>query len=187
MHPSRADLDAGLPLVLESPKDDGVVEMIVQRPSVGAREVVDVARLDVKQGLVGDNWLGRGNPRTPDGLADPEAQITVMNARAADLVAQGRLRWPLAGDQIYVDLDLSLENLPPGTRLAIGAAVIEVTAKPHTGCAKFVERFGVDAMKFVNAPVGRALNLRGINAKVVQAGEVRVGDSVKKRAASGMP
>jgi MOSC domain-containing protein YiiM len=106
-------------------------------------------------------------------------QINIMNARATALVAGSKDRWPLAGDQLYVDLDLSGANLPPGTRLAIGSAVLEVTSQPHTGCAKFVARFGLDAMKFVNSPVGRELNLRGINAKVVTAGTIRVGDDVR--------
>ena len=103
-----------------------------------------------------------------------------MSSRAAALVAGDRERWPLAGDQLYVDLDLSDENLPPGTRLALGSAVLEVTDEPHTGCKKFTARFGLDAMVFVNSPVGRALNLRGINARVVESGTVRVGDAVTK-------
>src|SRR4029453_12846283 len=126
--------------------------------------------------LVGDNWRARGNPRRPDRLAHPEAQVTIMGSRAAALVAQARDRWALAGDQLFLDLDLSGANLPAGTRLAIGSAVLEVTAEPHTGCAKFVSRFGVDAMKFVNSSIGRELNLRGINTRVLVPGVIRVGD-----------
>jgi MOSC domain-containing protein YiiM len=107
-------------------------------------------------------------------------QLNVMNARAVALIAREEGRWALAGDQLYVDLDLARDNLPPGTRLAIGNAVIEVTAQPHIGCGKFVQRFGVEAMKFVNGTFGRQLNLRGINAKVVQPGIIRVGDTVTK-------
>lgn len=178
-HRALAELEAGLPHVRTSPRDDGAVAMIVRRPKVGQREVVDEGRLDPAAGLVGDNWKGRGNFRTR-GPADPAVQVTLMNARAAALVARAPERWPLAGDQLYVDFDLSGEHLPAGTRLAVGTAVLEVSAEPHTGCAKFVARFGVEAMKFVNSPVGRSLNLRGINARVLQAGVVRVGDQVRK-------
>src|SRR5207247_88617 len=135
---------------------------------------------DLREGLVEDNWRTRGSSRTVDGSSHPEMQLNLMNARVIALVAQERERWPLAGDQLYLDLDLSSENLPPGTRLALGSAVIEVTAEPHTGCQKFVARFGREAMQFVNSPVGRQLNLRGINAKVVQPGVIRVGDVARK-------
>ena len=154
--------------------------MIVRRPSVGAREELDEAQLDVVEGLVGDTWRVRKSKRTADGSAHPDMQINIMNARVADLVAHGRGRWALAGDQLFIDLDLTAANLPPGTRLAIGSAVIEVTSEPHTGCGKFIERFGVDAGKFVNSALGRELNLRGINAKVVQAGTIRLGDRARK-------
>jgi MOSC domain-containing protein YiiM len=103
-----------------------------------------------------------------------------MNARVIDLVAREKDRWSLAGDQLFIDLDVSAENLPPGTRLALGSAVIEVTNQPHTGCKKFAARFGLDALKFVNSPVGRQLQLRGVNARVRQAGVIRIGDLVKK-------
>ena len=136
--------------------------------------------LDPAEGLVGDTWNVRKSMRTPDGSPHPDMQLNVMSARAAALVAQDKARWPLAGDQLFVDLDLSPENVPPGTRLAVGTAVIEVTDQPHTGCGKFVERFGVDAMKFVNSSLGRQLQLRGINARVVKPGAIRVGDLVKK-------
>lgn len=179
-HLTTAELEAGLDRIRQSPSDHGTVEMIVRRPATGAREVLDVGELDVVDGLVGDTWKDRASKRTPDGSPHPDMQINLMNARVIDLVAQGRDRWPLAGDQFFVDLDLSEANLPPGTRLTIGTAVLEVTREPHTGCNKFVERFGLDAVKFVNAPLGRALHLRGINARVVQPGEVRPGDAIRK-------
>jgi hypothetical protein len=150
--------------------------MIVRRPAVRAREVIEEGELDVAEGLVGDNWRQRSSNRTVDGSPHPDMQLNVISSRVAALVAQVKERWQLAGDQLYVDLDLSAANLPPGTQLAIGSAVIEVTSQPHTGCSKFVERFGVDAMKFVNSPLGRELNLRGINARVVKPGKIRVGD-----------
>ena len=168
-----AELEAGLEEIRRSPPGEGTVELIVRRPAEGEREVLEEATLDQVQGLVGDSWLQRGSSSTGDGSANPAAQITVMNARTAALVAGDRRRWPLAGDQLYVDLDLSIQNLPPGTRLAVGSAVLEVSAEPHTGCAKFSARFGSDALRFINAPVGRALRLRGLNAVVVEGGQVR--------------
>ena len=179
-HLTMKELEAGLDDIRRSPKDEGALELIVRRPNLGERESLTEGELDVAQGLVGDTWSTRGSRRSRDGLAHPEMQINVMNSRVIALVAQARERWHLAGDQLFVDLDLSGENLPPGTRLAVGSAVIEVTPEPHTGCEKFVSRFGVDAMKFVNSPLGRELNLRGINAKVVQPGVIRVRDLAKK-------
>ena len=179
-HLTTEELDAGLDEIRRSPKDEGVLELIVRRPSVGEREVLDEGRLDVTEGLVGDTWSSRGSRRSNDGLAHPDMQLNIMNSRVIALVAQERERWHLAGDQLFMDLDLSLDNLPPGTQLAVGSAVIEVTPEPHTGCQKFVSRFGLDAMKFVNSPLGRQLNLRGINAKVVQPGTIRVRDVAKK-------
>jgi MOSC domain-containing protein YiiM len=169
-----AALEAGLPSIREAPRDAGTLELIVRRPAVEEREVLAEAQLDPELGLVGDNWLERGSSL--------DAQLTLMNARLAALVARERERWPLAGDQLYVDLDLSAENLPPGTLLEIGEAQIEVTEKPHTGCGKFVRRFGVDALKFVNTPLGRDLRLRGMYARVVVGGTVRVGDRIRKAA-----
>jgi hypothetical protein len=175
-----AELEAGLEYIRQAPREQGTLKLIVRRPAVDAREVLDVGQLDAVTGLVGDTWQTRGSSRTEDGAAHPDMQLNIMNARAIALLTQEPARWPLAGDQLYVDLDLSEENLPPGTRLAIGSAVIEVTAQPHTGCKKFMARFGADALKFVNSPTGRALHLRGINAKVVQSGEIHTGDIVQK-------
>jgi hypothetical protein len=179
-HLVMIELQAGLDRIRRSPKDAGVLELIVRRPKTGARELLQEGRLELVEGLVGDNWRTRGSFLTTDGLAHPDMQLNIMNSRVAALVAQHPDRWALAGDQLFVDLDLSDENLPPGTRLALGSAVIEVTKQPHTGCAKFVERFGLDAMKFVNSEEGKRLHLRGINARVVLPGVVRVGDLVKK-------
>ena len=151
------------------------MKLIVRRPAVSEREVLEVGELSVTDGLVGDTWNRRGSARTGDGLPHPEMQLNIMNSRVIALVAQDTERWPLSGDQLFLDMDLSADNLPSQTRLALGSAVIEVTAQPHTGCKKFVERFGLDAVKFVNSTVGRELNLRGINARVVQAGVIRVG------------
>jgi MOSC domain-containing protein YiiM len=173
------DLDAGLDEVRNSPKDDGRVELIVRRPAEKQREVVDEARLDLADGLVGDSWNVRGSKHN-GGRPDPNRQLTLMNSRAAALVAGTTDHGGLAGDQIYVDFDLSGANVPPGTRLRVGNAVVEVSDAPHTGCAKFSARFGLDALRFVNSKAGRELNLRGINTKIVEGGTVRTGDPVRK-------
>ena len=177
-HRTTAELEAGVADVRRSPRARGTLELVVSRPAVDERAVLDEARFDTTVGLVGDNWLTRGNKLRDDGSADPDGQITVMNARAAALFAGTRDRWPLAGDQLFVDLDLSDRHLPAGARLQIGTAVLEITAKPHLGCVKFAIRFGSDARRFVNSPVGRELNLRGINARVVEPGVVHAGDEV---------
>jgi hypothetical protein len=179
-HLSTAELEAGLSDVRDSPSDGGTVELIVRRPAVGEREALAEAALDVDTGLAGDTWPVRGSKRTADGSSHPDMQLTVMNSRAALLVAQEPERRMLAGDQLYADLDLSPANLPPGTRLAIGSAVIEVTDQPHLGCAKFAARFGKDAWRFVNSRAGRELRLRGLNARVVVSGTVRPGDTIRK-------
>jgi len=171
--------EARLDEVRAAPADHGRVELIVRRPEVEAREVVDEATLDADGGLVGDNWSVKPSLKT--GAPNPEAQLTVMNARVAALVAgDDRENWAQAGDQLYVDLDLSHANLPPGTRLQVGEAVIEVSAEPHLGCGKFLKRFGLDAQKLVNSTVGRELNMRGINTRIVTGGVVRTGDPIAK-------
>jgi hypothetical protein len=180
VHRTTDELLAGVDEIRESPAENGRVELIARRPAVGEREVLAVAVLDLTEGLVGDTWRTRSSSKTGDGSAHPDMQVTLMNARCAALVAVDPDRRALGGDQLYVDLDLSDENAPPGTRLALGSAVIEITAIPHTGCAKFGQQFGRDAVRFVNSPVGRKLNLRGVNAKVVVAGTVQTGDTVRK-------
>jgi len=180
-HRSVAELAAGLDEVRASPTDDGTLEIIVARPAVGERVVLAVGELSLADGLVGDSWNQRGSSRTGDGGPHPDMQLNLINARLSALIADGTVEHRvLAGDQLHVDLDLSEVNLPAGTRLAIGGAVIEVTAQPHTGCAKFAERFGKEALRFVNIGAGKELRLRGINAKVVQPGAIAAGDVVKK-------
>jgi hypothetical protein len=179
-HLTREELDAGLAGIRLSPVNEGVLELIVRRPQIDAREVIEEATLDTAEGLLGDNWRTRGSSRTADGSSHPDMQLNIMNARVINLLTQGKERWQLAGDQLFVDMNLSAENVPPKTLLALGSAVIEVTAQPHTGCQKFAARFGLDALKFVSSPLGRELNLRGINARVVHAGVIRVGDVLRK-------
>ena len=179
-HFSADELEQGVTNILATPKDDGELKLIVRRPEVDQRETPEQARLDVEQGLVGDNWLARGSRHMPDGVADPEMQLNIMNTRVVHTVAGSEDRWALAGDQLFIDMDLSPENLPPGTQLQLGDAVIEITEPPHTGCKKFAARFGVDAMVFVNSGRGKELNFRGICAKVVTSGDIRVGDIARK-------
>ena len=179
-HLTMQELEAKLDHLRDAPKDEGVVELIVRRPRTDHREVLEEAELDPVKGLIGDSWCERPSSKTPDNSPHPEMQINIMNSRVTALVAQTKDRWPLAGDQLYIDMDLSKENLPGGTRLAIGSVVLEVSPLPHTGCKKFVARFGMDAMKFVNSPLGRELCLRGINARIIQGGVIRVGNRATK-------
>jgi len=177
-HRSLADLDAGLDHVRAAPKDGGTLVWIVRRPATGTREVLEAAELDPRCGVVGDNWAARRKAGREHEPPDPRRMVNVMSARAAALIAGDPEHWAPAGDQLYLDLDVSVDNLPAGTRLRIGSAVLEITEPPHTGCAKFQARFGADALRFVNSPAGKALRLRGFNAKVVQGGTVRRGDAV---------
>jgi MOSC domain-containing protein YiiM len=172
MHLDLSALEAGLDEIRQAPMAVGKVELIVRRPAENERETLEEGFLDPTAGLVGDGWLN------DDG--DPARQVALMNARVAALLAQSRERWPLAGDQLFVDLDLSSTNLPAGTQLELGSAIVEVTAEPHRLCKKFEIRFGLDALRFVTSTTGRALNLRGINTRVVRAGSVRPGDIIRK-------
>lgn len=176
-HRSPEELAAGLPHIDSAPRDAGRLDVLVRRPALGEREVLEVGELSLTEGLVGDTWSQRSSKRTPDGSPHPNMQLNVMSSRVLAALAD-RERWPLAGDQLLVDLDLSPANLPTGTRLEIGTAVIEVTDQPHTGCAKFAERFGAEALRFVNTGAGAQRRFRGLNAKVVQPGSVRQGDAV---------
>lgn len=181
----QPNADRGLDRILrdlrEAPRDEGRLVLIVRRPAKGEREVVSDAILDPIAGLVGDDWQRRGSRSTPDGAADPAAQLTIMSTWVLAAIEPDRSRWPLAGDQLYVDLDLSNENLPAGTRIVVGGAEVEVSAKPHTGCAKFSARFGSDTLRRINGPVGREHRMRGLNARIVRGGTIRTGDAVRKR------
>jgi len=186
-HRDVGELAAGLDDVRASPGDEGTLELIVARPAMGERAVLDVGELDLDVGLVGDTWNQRSSKRTVDGSPHPDMQLNLINARLSRLIAaEGTVEHrALAGDQLHVDLDLSEANLPTGTRLAIGGAIVEVTDQPHTGCAKFADRFGAAALRFVNIGAGKELRLRGINAKVVVPGTIAAGDTIKKIATAG--
>lgn len=177
MHRTIAELESMLDDLLSAPQDAGPIEMIVRRPRENQREIVQSAELSSEEGLVGDSWIDR-----VDANGDPHmaAQLTLMNSRVTDAVAGARERWPLAGDQIYVDMDISVMNLPPGSRIQVGDAVVEISETPHTGCAKFAGRFGKEALRFANVGVGRDNRFRGVNAFVVESGPVKVGDKITK-------
>jgi len=168
--------DSQIKQVHAAPADQGRLELIVRRPAVDAREILDEARLDLDLGLVGDRWATR-DAKTPVYLA---SQLTVIGTRLLAAIEPDRALWPLAGDQLYVDLDLCEEHLPAGSRLAIGSSLIEVSETPHTGCAKFSARFGSEALRWINSPMGRVHRLRGLNARVVEAGAIRVGDVIRR-------
>jgi hypothetical protein len=178
--PNDRDFSPFLARIAAAPADGGRVELIVRRPSVDQRELLDEATLDTTVGLSGDDWSRRGSSQTPDGSPHPEAQLTLISTRVLSAIEPDPERWPLAGDQIYVDFDLSIERLPPGSRHALGTAVNEVSELPHTGCSKFSARFGSDALRWINSPIGRAHRMRGLNARVVEGGTVRIGDAVRR-------
>jgi MOSC domain-containing protein YiiM len=167
--------DSQLDVVHEAPRGTGRLELIVRRPAVDEREILEAADLDLELGLVGDRWATRDKEKTPAYLA---SQLTLIGTRLLAAIEPDRARWPMAGDQLYVDLDLCQEHLPVGSQLAIGTALIEVSEEPHTGCAKFSSRFGSEALRWINSPIGRAHRLRGLNARVVRAGTIRRGDAI---------
>lgn len=179
-HLTLAELQAGLPEIRQSPADQGTLKAIVIRPKSDERESLPECQLSSELGVHGDNWALGCWMSLPDGKPHPDVQVAIVNARAIDLIAQDPDRWSLAGDNLYVDMDISSDNLPPGQQLAIGTALLEITEIPHNGCAKFADRFGADAVRFVNSEEGKRLHLRGIYARVVRSGVVSVGDAIRK-------
>lgn len=174
------DLEAQLATLEPSPTERGTVELVVRRPDFGEREVLDEVVFDAEKGVEGDNWLSRGSRHTDDGSAHRGMQVAIMNSRIIGMIAGDKDNWAQAGDQLFVDFDISAANMPAGQRFAVGEAILEVSEIPHNGCAKFTERYGSDATRFVNGKEGRAQRRRGINATIVQTGTVRVGDVIRK-------
>ena len=177
---TEAELTARLDHLRQAPATGSPVAYIIRRPVTDQRELLETAELTPAAGMVGDRWAKTCSHKLPDGAVNPDTQITLMSTRMLELLTDDRARWPLAGDNLLLDLDLSDTNLPVGQRVRIGTAVLEITERPHTGCAKFSRRFGPDALKFVNSPEGKALRLRGVHAQVVTAGRIKVGEAITK-------
>ena len=179
-HLTTEQIQAGMPNINQSPSDNGTLELIVIRPESDTRRVLGQVQLSQEGGVHGDRWAKESWKKLPDGRPHPDVQVALTNARLVDLLSQTKDQWSWAGDNLFVDLDLSAENLPPGAKLSIGDTILEVTAEPHNGCKKYAQRFGKDAIRFINSPEGKKLHLRGIYARVVQAGTIRVGDAISK-------
>jgi len=180
VHKDLEALQNGFEHIKRSPTDQGTLELIVIRPEEDQRKELENGILDETQGLIGDNWASRGSSKTTDGSAHPGMQINIMNSRIINLITAEKSDWKVAGDQLFVDFNLNKDNVPAGTQLSIGDAILEVTSVPHTGCKKFSERFGVEALKFISTPEGRQWQLRGINARVVKSGKIKVGETITK-------
>jgi hypothetical protein len=178
-HKTATELETGMASVMDAPANEGQVRLVVRRPGKGEREILSEGEFDLERGLVGDDWINR--PGLKSDVPSPFAQVTVMNARYAELIAgDSPGQWALAGDQLYVDFDISKTNLPPGAQLRVGEIVLEIQPEPHTGCVQFSGRFGSDALRATNDERGRQLRLRGVNATIIEPGLVRPGDIVAR-------
>lgn len=180
LHRTREELASALPYVAASPKDGGSVALIVVRPDHGRRETPDRVRISAQDGVEGDHWSKGCWLETDDGAPHPDVQINLMCTRAAEVIAGDPALWPAAGNNFFVDIDLSPDNLPAGTRLALGTAEIEITDQPNKGCQVFIDHYGRDACIFVNTGPGWSLRMRGLYARVVQNGDVRLDDRIRK-------
>jgi hypothetical protein len=177
---TQQEIDRRMSWVLESPSDHGSVSLIVVRPQTDQRDVIGQAHFSAEAGVAGDNWQHDCWKRLADGRSDPNVQVAIMNARMIEVLTGDQAHWPLAGDQLFVDFDLSTTNLSPGDRLQVGDAMLEITAEPHRGCGKFKQRFGEAALQYVNSAYGDDHRLRGVYAKIIVAGKVEAGDVVSK-------
>ncbi len=180
MHPTLEQLELSLETIAASPSKQGTVELIISRPETGKRVVHTIGNFSKTGGLEGDNWANDCWKTLPDGKSDPIVQIAITNTRLLAAICPDKSRWPLAGDQIYTELNLSKTNLPVGTRLSAGTVILEITQEPHLGCSQYAEHFGKDSLKFTLTPRGRELNLRGIYAKVIKSGSINTGDRISK-------
>lgn len=179
-HLTLEELNNDLAEIRQSPSEKGVLKAIVIRPASDDRTSLTECEISPELGVHGDNWATGCWMTLPDGTPHPDVQVAIMNARVIQLISPEVDRRPLAGDNLYVDLDLSVDNLQPGDQLSVGSGILEITEVAHNGCGKFAERFGADAVKFVNSAAGRKLRLRGIYARIVKAGAIHVGDKISK-------
>ena len=169
-----------MPHILDAPKDDVALDLVVVRPDRDIRELPKRARVTAKDGVVGDHWITGSGLRNDDGTGLVDAQICMMMSRVIEAIASSQENWPPAGDNLFLDMDLTPSNMPPGTRFSIGTAEFVVTPQPHNGCQKFIDRYGRDACLFVNTGEGRNLRLRGIYSRVTRDGEISPGDRLRK-------
>ncbi|MDA1190559.1 MAG: MOSC domain-containing protein [Candidatus Poribacteria bacterium] len=179
-HLTTEQIEAKLDWIQSAPTDNGTLEGICIRPASNERVELERCRLSPKLGVEGDSWARKCWKTLADGSPDPDVQVTIMNARAIEVMAGSRDRWKWAGDQLFADFNVGVDNLQPGDRVRIGDALLEITAEPHNGCDKFKDRFGLDALKYVNSPDGKSLRLRGIYARIVEEGVINVGDTIRK-------
>ncbi len=177
---AQSDIDRRMDWVLNAPRDKGRVKLIVVRPQTNQRTMLEQVLFSREAGVTGDNWQQHCWKKCDDGKADPSVQVAIMNARMIEVLAGHKNNWPLAGDQLFVDFDLGINNLSPGDQLQVGGAVLEITAEPHRGCGKFKKRFGETALQYVNSAQGDAHRLRGIYATIISNGDVSIGDTICK-------
>jgi hypothetical protein len=180
MTPDMPGLMAALPFVMAAPADNAPVRQLCFRPDRHARSFPDQLALTRAAGIPGDRWLAEPWLRLPDGAPDPDIQVSILPARVLDLIWKPGDTAPHPGDPIIADMDLSLANLPPGTLVQAGSAVLRVSALFNDGCVKWKARYGADAKDWITAPGHPALRLRGILCAVVQDGAVRIGDRLQK-------
>jgi hypothetical protein len=179
-HRTRAEIEAGIGPVLQSPAEGAAVEALFSRPAPGKRLDLPALEVSVSGGIAGDHWSLGCWKTLPDGSPDPDVQVSLMNRRMLHLIAGARDNWARAGNNIIVDMDLSIDNLPIGQRLRVGTAELEIGPVANTGCDFFIERYGRDACVFVNTGIAKQKRLRGVYARVVKDGQIRIGDIIRK-------
>ena len=179
----KKGLDKPINYNQSSPRDNGVVKLLVIRPETHVRTLPNAVVVSVEQGVVGDKWEAECTIKLENGKSNPDLQIAIINTKVIKEIAQSDFdmdRLALAGDNIYADLNLCEENMPVGQQIQIGNTLLEVTPFPHFGCKKFSERYSVEDLKVVNSTAGKPQHLRGIYVKVIKNGSISIGESIKK-------